>query len=508
MNVPVAIAPSLKTPGIGLKVNLLAGVNSPGSSPLRTLIIADKASTGTGTAGQLYASVGPEDVATLLGAGTRGHLLAKALFKEDGTARVDLVICAEAGTVKGSGTLTWASTPTVTWTYTLRVCGREYTGSWPAGTTHINQAIAITSLIASKTNELPVTCTDNGSGVNTIAAKTDGTWGNDIIVELEIVGGATGTIDGATTKVTKNLSSGTGEYDPAAALTLVSTTEYDFIAPVSGNTVINTSGSTTVPAKVQTHIDGLDTGLNAKLQQMVLGFTGTSSSALTAAGYRNFGPSQLVVWQAARSLPCEIQGAELGQRLRERAIDPAVNRIDMPYVAELFGPISLASSALSEIQVEALLNGGATPIEQLDNGEVRPKRPITTYHVDGSNNPDYRLLDTSRVDGIYDVAKDYRSFVGQRYRGKKLAPDQPAGSDPLPPNTVMPRTVRADLIARTRIWIDKGVVQRQAFEEAVANGEFIVAIDDADTAQLDIVSPLKIVPPFAKASIVVNHTGP
>lgn len=510
MSVPVAIAPSVKTPGVALAVNLLAGQNSPGSSALRACLICDKATTGTGTTNTvLYEKVsGPDQVATLAGPGTRGHLWAVAHFKEFGTSQVDLVLCPEPATVNASGTLTFAGTPTVTWTYTLRVCGREYTGSWAAGTTHINFAIAISALISSKTYELPVTGADAGDGVETFTAKTDGTWGNDIIIEFEMVGGTGGTVDGATTKVTKNLSSGTSGFDATTALSLISVNEYDFIECVSGNTEVNTSGAATNPARVQTHIDGYDSGLNAHLQQAVGAFTGTYANALTAAGYRNFGPVALTFWQGARSLPCELQGAEVGARMRERAIDPAVNRIKMKYVATLYGPISNVSSALSEAQVEGALNAGVTPTQQLTNGDVAPIRPITTYHVDGSSNPDFRLLDVSRVDGVYDVAKDYRSFVSQTWSGFKLAEDSAGQTDPLPAKTVRPRTVKAALIERTRIWITKGVVQRQAFEDAVTNGEFIVVIDDSDTSQLDIVSPLKIVPPFAKASIVVNHTGP
>lgn len=509
MSVPVAIAPSLKTPGVGVSVNLLAGQNSPGSSALRILMICDKVSTGSGVVDTLYSKVsGPDEVATKAGPGGRGHLFAIALFKEYGTAQVDLVLAAEPATVNASATLTWAGTPGTTWTYTLRVCGREYTGSWAAGTTHINQAIAISALVSSKTYELPVTCSDNGAGVNSFVAKTDGTWGNDIIIEIEITGGATGTVDGGVVKVTKNLASGTSGFDASTALSLVSVDEYDFIECVSGNTELNTSGASTNPARVQAHIDANDTGLSAHLQQAIDGFTGTYANALTAAGYRNFGPVAQAFWQGARSLPCELQGAECGARARERAIDPAVNRIKMKYIATLYGPVSLVTSTLTAAQVEGCLNAGVTPTQQLVNGDVSPIRPITTYHIDTLSNPDFRLLDVSRVDGIYDVTKDYRSFVGQTWSGFKLAPDTPATSDPLPAKTVRPRTVKAALIERTRIWINKGVVQREAFELAVANGEFIVVIDESDSAQLDVVSPLKIVPPFAKASIVVNHVGP
>jgi hypothetical protein len=59
-----------------------------------------------------------------------------------------------------------------------------------------------------------------------------------------------------------------------------------------------------------------------------------------------------------------------------------------------------------------------------------------------------------------------------------------------------------------RYWVTQGVVKGDALEAAIANGEFIVQVDGTDASQVDIVVPVKIVPPLAKFSIVVNHVGP
>ena len=50
MTVPVAVEPSVKTPGVYLTVDLLAATANPGSAANRALIIAPKTSSGNITA--------------------------------------------------------------------------------------------------------------------------------------------------------------------------------------------------------------------------------------------------------------------------------------------------------------------------------------------------------------------------------------------------------------------------------------------------------------------------
>ncbi len=510
MSYPVAVAPSVKTPGAYLAVNLLAGSASPGTGALRALLIGPSAAGATLADDTLRESVaGFDEVATLTG-NAPVAFAAKAIFKEYGLAAVDLICPPEPVTVAASATLTFAGTPTVTWTYSLNIHGRIFEGSWTAGTTHIDFADQLRQVIAANTKKLMVTATDDNAGILTITFKTTGTLGNDVRVIFSMTGGTTGTVDGGTALVSKFLTLGTGAYDPDDSLAVVAGREYHIILAVTGNTDVNTSGASTIPAKVQAHIDGLDTGTNAKLQQQVLGFTGSHANAITAAGYRNHGPTEIVFMQDGLSLPLEWAAAEAGARIREEAEDPAVNRIGMAYEAELFGPYDPVASMLTDAQLESALAGGVTPVTQSDSGVLAPKRPVTTYHLDTNSNADDRLLDVSRVSGTYAVARDLRVLLPQTYPGKKLIRDLPLGSDPPGPTTIQEKNVRTTVVSRVSgYWgTTREVVDRVDFDASVTNGEFICQVNDTDESQLDLVIPFKIIKPLAKFSIVVNHVGP
>lgn len=506
MSLDVAIAPSVRSPGAALKVNLLAGAPSPASASLRVLIVAPKGSGGTATADTLNQAVGgADDVGTLLAGGTVGHVCAKALFAEYGLALVDVLCVTASAGVTASNTFAFAGTVTSARTVYLEVMGRERTLTWAAGETATAFAARVAAEFGYITNDVMCTASAN-TGTLTVTAKIAGTIGNDVIVRIRLVGGSGGTVDAAQSS-TKNLASGTSSATIDTGLALVQTTEYAFILNCDSNEAANTSGASTTYAKVQAHIALYQSGLTAKLQQQIVGFTGTLANALTAAGYRNIGTCALNLFLAARSLPSEVQGAECGARLREILSDPAVNRIGMEYSATLYGPIDAVDNKLTDAEVESALQAGVTPISWGVNGTPYPVRPITTYYLDGQSNADDRLLDTSRVDGTYSVARDLRTFLYARFKGKKLLKDIPAGQQ-LPPGCVLEKTVRTAAITRVRFHASIGVVQPQALEDAIANGEFVVQVDPSDSSQIDLVVPVKIVPPLAKLSIVVNHVGP
>jgi phage tail sheath gpL-like len=506
MPVPVAVAPSVRSPGAYLSVNLLAGASTPGSGQLKVLVLATKSSVGTITPDtQLVQNVGPSEGETYFGTGTPGHLALKALFPEYGLASVDIMAPLVSGGVVASVVLTFASTPTIARTFILQIAGRQIATTWVAGVSASVFGDQVVALIAGLTSNLPVTAA-NITGAVTISAKYAGSWANDIVVYALLTGGSGGTVNAGQT-VTTTLGSGTLSADPTNCLSVVQTREYAFILLCDGNTAALISGGTSPFFKINTHINTYNSGLNAHLQQQVLGFTGTITNANTVGGLRNAGTAELAFYQGAQSLPCEVAAAELGARLREITADPAANRIGMAYKATLYGPLDDVNDKLTAAEIESALNNGVSPIDWGSDGIPYPVRPFTTYHTDGNSNPDDRLLDTSRIDGTYAVARDIRNRLPQLYKGKKIIKALAAGQE-LPPNTVEEKTVRTSVTNMARYWVTQGVVKGDALEAAIANGEFIVQVDGTDASQVDIVVPVKIVPPLAKFSIVVNHVGP
>ncbi len=514
MTFPLAVSPSVRSPGLYLLVNMLAAASSPGTGALRGLLIASKSSVGTITADtELKESVaGPDAVKGFCGPGTPGHLAAKAIFAEHPRARLDLVAPLEAAGVAASATVTFDDTTpvTVAQTFTLDAMGREIQIVWAAGETDIQAATKLVAAIAAMGDDLPFTGA-NGSGtlaVVTMTWKLKGTMGNDTKIAHTFTDG----VGGAVVLSGSTFASGTTEANIANVLALVAGREYDYILLAhAGNTDSGTASATTGPGRLKTHIDGLDQGANAKLQQGIVGVTGSISNVKTGAAQHNYWNLQYVFFQNARSLPCEFGGAEMGARLRDRAIDPAMNRIRKPYVATLYVSKDLVGDALTEAENEDLLQSGVTPGEFDDAGNARPNRPITTYFKDGNGAADGRILDVSNPDGVYEIAKDLRTNIPRQFPQAKLSPDLGVGEEELPEGVTEVGEVREFIISRLRFWQKRGVARKDKVDEAIgtpqAPGSLIARVNPSDASQCDLVVPTAIVPPLAKFSLVVQKVA-
>lgn len=504
--VPLAVSPSTRSPGLFLKVDLLAGVPSPGSAAFRCLLVAEKAASGTITSDtELVQAVGgPDDVATLLGVGTPGHLAAKALFAEHGLALLDVISPAPSGGSSAEQTITFATGPaTVTWDVEVEIAGRTADFQWLAGETDTQAAAKCAAAINSLAQDSPVTAA-SALGVCTVTAKIAGDWGNDITISAVATNGATGTVTVGGAK----LAGGSNAADPTTALSNVESTEYAYILLHTSNAEAADGTASSAPGILKAHIDGLDEGRNAKLQQAVYACTTTPADAKAGTANLNHGPTQCIFANAFRSLPVELAAAEIGARIREESLDPAANRIETNYRARLYPPADLNADALTEAEVEDLLQSGVTPVTYDSTNTPRPSRPITTYFKDSGSNADDRLLDTSRVTGTYAIARDLRVAIPAEFPNAKLSPDLEPGEEENPEGVVEERDVRSFVIGRLRFWTSTGVARRDRLEEAITNGTLVVRVNPSDVSQCDIAVPVVIVPPLAKFSLVVQHTGP
>jgi phage tail sheath gpL-like len=503
MALPVAVAPSVKSPGLALVVNLRAGAASPGTTGKKALIIAVRSAAGTITPNtQIVEGVaGEADVATFLGAGSPGHLAAKRLFEEYGIAAVDLVSPADPAGASAVGTITFAGgPPTSDRTANAFICGRQISVIWKAGETDTAGALKMQQAIAAQTNDLPVTATVM-AGVITLTFKTTGTIGNDVRLRTTVIGGAGGTV----TASGSTLAGGMGEESYTTAITTIVGKEYDIIVPCVGNTAATVASTTQQVGSIRSDINTRASGFTAKLQQAVVGVTGSLTAAKVGTDTHNFERMQYAHCLNGESLPCEFGGAEAGARLREETKDPAANRIELEYKAQLFGSSDISADEPTEAEVEDALTHGVTILKYNASKQLMPSRPITTYWKDAAGNPDDRVLDTSRVTGTDAVAKDLRVNLPREFKGAKLSKDLLPGQDEPPEGVVQEKDVKAFVDTRVRFFISRGVVRADKYADALANGTFIVKVDPTDSAQLDIVLPVTIFPPLAKISLVVQH---
>lgn len=501
MGIPLAVSAATKTPGMYLTVNLLAGTSNPGSAKLKALIIGPKSSSGTITADtMLKQAVTPDDVKTYSGPGTQAHLAAKQLFGQHGLALVDYIAPAVGGGVAASGTFTFSGAPSSTTTVKCTIHGYVVASFiWAVGESVTTIAARARDNINGQTDNVGVVATAS-AGVLTLTAKYAGPWGNDIIVLVELLDGAGGVMTPSTATA---LTSGTVEPDFTTALSTVSTREYDIIVLCTSNADGQSASGTSNPGRVKTHINTYNTGLNAKLQEVVVGLTGAISSAKTGSIARNEPAMQYVFCLNGAELPCQYAGYEAGSRLKREEADPAPNRIGTTYTT-LSGALDKVANKPSDVNVEDALNNGLSILNYDGQGNLFLVAPITTHSQDTLTNPDYRTFWVSDVSGAYAVAKDLRVNLPLEFFQVKVSKDLAPGSDPLPPGVVEEKDIKAFIIGRLRFWVRAGVVDGAKLTTAISTGTLIVQVDVSDSSQVDIVIPLNIMKPLSKFSTVVQ----
>jgi phage tail sheath gpL-like len=496
------IPSSQLTPGFALSILLVSGDNSPGSAPLRALLIASLSASGTMLADTEVKTgvAGPDAVKGFIGPGSPGHLTAKALFAECPLASVDLVAPAEAAGVAATATIIFdATTPvTVPQTLTITIAGREIVFVWGIGVSAIAAATGLVAKVVGYDADLPTTPSNVGgtSATFSLTAKQKGTWGNDIQVTAVLSDGT----GGAITLSGPKLTGGTTEMDIATVLTLTATTQYDLIVLATSNADAASTSSSSNPAKLKSYIVTNYTGMTALLQQGIYAHTGTTSAAKAGIASIDLPQMQVVYSRNVRSLPCEWAGAEAGARLREEAIDPNVNRTnrsDMPYRARLYASKTQSTDALKTIEEEDMLQSGASSVRYTAIGEPFVCIPRTTYFKDAAGLIDHRAIYVSQVSSMHWLGNGLRSYLPVRFRGSKIVKVLPKNREQLPAYVVDVGLVNDVTIAWIRReGVPRGIVDEAALDAAIKAGEILCGLDAGNSSKVNFTAPISIVPPL------------
>jgi phage tail sheath gpL-like len=508
MSIPVAVSPSVLTPGLYLTVDLLAGAVAPGGGTLRTVIMSPKSAAGDLTADtEVRTGAGEASASTAFGPGTPGHLAAKLVYDKYPAAIVDF-IAPTAGAGTATLGITAAGSPTSNQTIDIDICGREWQVAWLSGQTADTVKQTIIDSILERTDDLPVTAVTGGVGIVTVNAKLDGYWGNDVLVKMKLTLAQTGTetLTGAVTHT--NLASGSSDPDFTTALTYLAGQEYHLMVPCLSNTDINNVSTANNVSRMVTHIDSLNTGLNAKLQQIVGGSTSSIAlavaSALHSNSYNNKEYGEFILCVNGRSLPCEFAAREAGGRLAGEALDPAVNRIG-EVLDGTVGSADVIADRPTLTESETALAGGVSIVSYNSSDAEYIVRPRTTHHQDAAGGADTRLIDTSNVSATYIVARDIRTALPQAFPNAKIAEDTVAGADLPPEGVTEERDIKGWIASRMRFWQRQAVLTQASVDAAIDDGTLIVQVNASDATQVDIVIPFKIVPPLAKFGVTVQR---
>lgn len=504
MSVPLAVSPSVLTPGLYLKVNLLSGAGSVSSSILRVLLLASKSSTGTLTNDTEIRTGGGEDSAGIAyGPGTPGHLAAKQIYKAYPSAVVDFGSPAP-GAGAATQTITITGAPTANTGIEITAKGLVFDVGWLVGETPDNIRDKVIVAINSRTERLPFVASSGGTGAVTCTFKVAGNIGNDCKIRCRLMNPVSGT-EAVTPSTLTAFTGGTTDADFSNIADASQGREYHFIVPCVSNTDACLTTSSSNIERLLTHIQQFNEGIDAKLQSIVYASTTSQASAEAAAVARNVGYCQHVLCVNAGSLPCEFAAAEVGDRLAAISLDPAANRIGNIIGNELYGSADVTTDKPTPAQTESAIGNGVSIISYDMAENLIAVRPVTTYSQNASGGPDRRLLDTQNVDATYIIARDLRSSIPVEFPNAKIQKDSAPGAPPAPAGVIEERDIKTFVISRLRAWQRGGVVLGSALDAAIADGTLAVEVNASDPSQVDIVIPLQIIPPLAKFGVVVNR---
>ena len=508
MSIPSAVAASTLTPGIYITVDLLAGTASPGTGTLSVALIATQSASGDLTDDTEVRAIGGEaDAATAFGSGTIGHLAAKQIYNKYGEAQIDVI-----SPIAGAGTatldITSAGAPTSNQVADVEFAGRTGEVAWLVGESADDFRDKLIDWVVERTTDLPCTASSGGAGITQVDSKVAGNVGNDIQVKAKLRYAQTGTETLTGALVNTPLAGGTTDPDLTTALTYLQGKEYHYIVPCLSNTDVANVGATNNAKRVYTHIYNLNTGKDAKLQQSIIGYSGSlataQASTQNANSFNNAEFSECIEGLSFLSLPGEIAGRECGGRLAGVVLDPAVNRIG-EYMDGLYGAEDKIADKPTQTESEAALGDGVSLLSY--DAQDRPVlvRAITTHSKDASGGADRRLLDVQNVDAAYIIARDLRTNLPIEFANAKIQEDSEAGDDLPPAGVIEERDIKAYIIQRLRFWQNQGVVLRQSLDDAIANGTLIVQVNATDPTQVDMVVPFEIIQPLAKMGLVAQR---
>jgi phage tail sheath gpL-like len=303
------------------------------------------------------------------------------------------------GAVAATGKLTLTGPATGSGTLSVLVGGIRTDATVVAGDSADAMGSALVTALASRP-ELPVTVV-NVAGTITVTARTKGTTGNDI--DLQLLTTATG----VTTAVVA-MSGGATDPDIAPALAAAFAGGHNIIvSPFSDNTSLTA---------LRTHLDAVSGAIEQRGALGVAGWKKSLSTATTLADTLNSGRITLAWHNGSAKLPCEIAAAYAAVIASEE--DPARPLNGLPLNTLDITPIE---SRPGRTEQENALHNGVTPLEMGPGDRVQIVRAITTSTKNAEGVDDVALLDLTTIRTLDYVRKACRERISLRFPRDKLS---------------------------------------------------------------------------------------
>lgn len=487
------IPPSNRVPGIFLKVSLGVGARTALDATRKVLIVGNKLSGGTAAVELPYLISGPDDAATYFGRGSELHMMAIAAFAANPSVVLYAIAITASGGTAASGTLVFASSATSAGTCRVWVRGEMIEIPVANGDAAATVAAAVEAAIDDQT-DWPVTA-GVVSGTVTVTAKHAGPRGNHIALRAELVD-----VTGLTVTPPAGgfLTSGATSDAPANAIAAAAGDRYYYYAlPYTDSVNL---------ALFETSLDSLDEPENGKRAVYVAACIDTPANAITLATGQNFARGQIAWAEGSEDYPGCIAAALAAYRARYESSDPAAN-ISGEEIPGLH-PSPRPTDVPTGTELQNAINNGLTPIAKTAGGGMRLVRNCTTRTLDADGNPDYRVLDAHKVSVADFVADDLEVFLADRFRGFKLADDDPDGE--LPPNGVATPATIKDAFAGRLVGYDAGnprasVVLLENTEDNLA--QLVVERATAPAGRVNASVPIDVIDHLLQIGADVRQVG-
>ncbi len=420
MGITFTTIPSTRIPGRYTEINTKAAQRGLPATDQSVVLLGQKTTAGTATAGAMVAVSDVGEAETLFGLGSMLYRMVLAALRADKhMGALYAVPMADAGSsVAATATLTITASSLVAGTLTLYIGGDPVTLDLAATDTATAIAAAIKALLDDHP-ELPVSASVS-TNVVTLTARNKGTLGNQIDLESSY------SASGLTVAIVA-MASGATDPTLSTALDAIFTAEVDIlVCPWNTSTPLGT-----VKAHLASRSDGVEQR-GAVCVSAVDASVSTASALTTAV---NDGRQLVAVLEATTTWAPEIAAAAAAVLAGEEDLARPLNGLALAGIR----PPAVASR-FTRGELATLLLNGVCPLIVTPNEEVVICRSITTYVNNDAGAPDDTLLDIQTIRVLDYTRKAVKARLDSRFSRVKIA--DVAHTE----TTTDPKKIRAEII--------------------------------------------------------------
>ena len=433
-------------PGTYVEINFAQGESSNGSTAYPMLLIGNKTTAGSATAGTvIYGPFGltstplvtEDDCIALFGQGSELHRMWRRAVAKNKETPIYAIVVAESGGANATLVLTFTVTATANGNVRLYV-GDEFVDTpITSGDTPTTVATNVKNSANAMAN-WAVTA-GNALGVLTLTAKVKGPRGNWLRASAQITGSGVGSSVDVVAQTF--FTGGTTADTNATALGTIASSRFYYIVSAAEDqtqltaliTQVNSQALPTTGIRQRCFGGSVDTEANAQTIAVALN---AARAELIWGEKLDWTPGEIAADAAALYALGEAPGLN-GMRCNWDSLGLGATTLDTLWTV----PYPRSGTTPTRTVIKGALNNGLTPIGVNANGKTYLVSRITTRSLTNAL-ADYRIRDAHKVTICDFYGDDLQAKFSLQFAGKKIAPDPVKGQRIPGPTVVTPRIAK------------------------------------------------------------------